>query len=143
MTLKKIVCGLLTGFMPLFLNLQAAEPPINTIGCMIINDGFLAREPQLLTATPVILSSDTTKLVPVFHHENLTITIGAATVIQAAMRRGWISSFKLVVQQPGQDSVMVKSSPRADETATMNTHLTISHNNNTGSGELMIECNAR
>ena len=108
---------------------------------MIINDGFLANKPQLLTTTPAVLTSDTTKVHPIFHHENLTITIGTATFIHAEMRRGWISSFKLMMQQTGKDTIMVKSSHRTNEIQTMNTHLTISHNNNVGSGELLIECN--
>ena len=141
MSLKNIACGLLIGFILLSFNLRSAELPINTIGCMIINDGFLASEPQLLTTTPAILSSDTTKILPVYHHKELTITIGTATFIQAAMRRGWISSFKLIVQQTGKDTIMVKSSPRANETETMNTYLTIK-DYNTESGELIIECNA-
>ena len=136
-----MACGILIGFIPLSFNLQAAERPINTVGCMIINDGFLASEPQLLTTTPVVLSSDTTKFFPVFHHENLTITIGSATFIQTAIQGGWISSFKLMVQQTGKNTIMVKSSPRANEAAAMNTHLTISHNNKAEAGELLIECN--
>ncbi len=141
MKLKSIASALLIGCIPLSFYLQAAEQPVNTVSCMIINDGFLGNESQLLTTTPTVLSSDTTKIQPVFHHEKLTITIGTATFIQAEKQHGWISSFKLMVQQKGKDTIMVKSSPRRNETQTMNTHLTINHNNNVENSELLIECN--
>ncbi|WP_281561454.1 hypothetical protein [Thalassomonas sp. RHCl1] len=140
---KIIRCCFLVGIMAGPINLSAEEQVLNTVGCMIVNDGFLKNEPELLAASPVSLSMDTSQLAQIYHHKNLTVSIGAASVIQAAMRQGWISSFKLVVIQPGHDSIKVQSAPRSNPAAAMNTHLAVSRDGKTETGELIIECNAR
>lgn len=140
---KIIRSCLFIGIVAMPINLLAAGQALNTVGCMIVNDGYLKSEPELLSVLPVSLSQDTNKLTRIYHHKNLTVSIGAATVIQAAMRQGWISSFKLVVIQPGRDRIRVNSTPRNNDGAAMNTHLTVSRDGNAETGELIIECNAR
>jgi len=132
---------LLICFIFLSFGLQATERPINSVGCIIINDGFLTNKPQLLSSNPVLLSADTTQVHPIFHYGNLTITIGTASFIQTDKQLEWISSFKVMVKRTGKDTIIVRSSPRTHDTQMMNAHLTLSHDN-VGSDELIIECNS-
>jgi hypothetical protein len=120
---------------------NAAESDVNTIGCIIFNDGYFPDEPKLLVKHEVELQQDTTKLQPVYQGRNLKIDIGAASVIQPALKQSWISSFKLVVSQPKAQVITVKSYSRKDNTSDMNANLTMT--DISGQGLLTIDCNTR
>lgn len=114
--------------------------PLNIIGCIIVNEDYLINQPKLLTGSAE-LSMKTGKDELIYRDQRLTLKVESATVIEAASRRPWISSFKLSLLQVGQNTISVKSAPRSSDTDDMNINLVI--RDSTDSGELFIECNAR
>lgn len=133
--------SLLLGIIAMAPAVNAAEPALNTIGCIIVNDGYFSDEPTLLAKQAVELQQDTTQLHSVYQGKDLKIEIGAASVIQPTLKQSWISSFKLVVLQPESQVITVKSYARKDSVSDMSTHLTMTNAN--GKGLLTIDCNVR
>lgn len=133
--------SLLLGIIAMAPSVNAAEPALNTIGCLIVNEGYFSDEPTLLATKAVGLQQDTTQLHSVYQGQELNIEIGAASVIQPTLKQSWISSFKLVVSQPESQVITVKSHARKDSVSDMSTHLTMT--NADGQEVLTIDCNVR
>lgn len=117
--------------------------PLNKVGCFIVNENFFPNQPTILKSNIINLSRDTTKIQSLYHNKNITMEIKSSTVINAELKRPWISSFELVLLK-NNSQINIRSQARNSEKDPMSIHVTMSKVvQSEKTGKLTIECNAR
>ncbi|MEH6394201.1 hypothetical protein [Pseudoalteromonas sp.] len=114
--------------------------PLNNIGCVLINEGYLNNDSNILRSNLVELSTNINKYALLYKNNQIVVKAKAATVIQTDRQKPWISSFELIISQMNKDTVRVRSSPRINDNEKMNIYFSISSGE---SSELVVSCSAR
>lgn len=121
------------------LPVAAAEMTQSSAACLLINEGYLKGEPQVIKSSIEALYLNTAKKTKIYSSRELSLRLSSASTISPALSPPWVEAFTITVVQMDGQKIAVRSSSRKSTEEQSQLRFSLSK----GDDILTIKCSTR